>query len=84
MIAVSCNPGEEQISRRADSINDTFLSVDTHCDTPMRFFRGGFDPGVRNERGCVDFPRMKEGRLDAEFFAIFIWNTPIPSPHSIR
>lgn len=42
----------------------------------MRFFRGGFDPGVRNDRGCVDFPRMKEGRLDAEFFAIFIGQGP--------
>jgi hypothetical protein len=42
----------------------------------MRFFRRGFDPGVRNERGCVDFPRMKEGRLDAEFFAIFLGQGP--------
>ena len=76
LFAVSCKPGEEQISRRADRFHDSFLSVDTHCDTPMRFFRGGFDPGVRNERGCVDFPRMKEGRLDAEFFAIFIGQGP--------
>ena len=76
LFAVSCNPGEEQISRRAERFHDSFLSVDTHCDTPMRFFRGGFDPGVRNERGCVDFPRMKEGRLDAEFFAIFIGQGP--------
>lgn len=76
LFAVSCKLGEEQISRRADRFHDSFLSVDTHCDTPMRFFRGGFDPGVRNERGCVDFPRMKEGRLDAEFFAIFIGQGP--------
>ena len=76
LFAVSCKPGEEQISRRAERFHDSFLSVDTHCDTPMRFFRGGFDPGVRNERGCVDFPRMKEGRLDAEFFAIFIGQGP--------
>lgn len=76
LFAVSCKPGEEQISRKADRIHDAILSVDTHCDTPMRFFRGGFDPGVRNENGCVDFPRMKEGRLDAEFFAIFIGQGP--------
>lgn len=76
LLSVSCKPGEEQISRRADRIHDAILSVDTHCDTPMRFFRGGFDPGVRNDKGCVDFPRMKEGRLDAEFFAIFIGQGP--------
>ena len=76
LFAVSCKPNEEQISRKAERIHDDILSVDTHCDTPMRFFRGGFDPGVRNDRGCVDFPRMKEGRLDAEFFAIFIGQGP--------
>jgi len=38
--------------------------------------RGGFDPGIRNDNGCVDFPRMKEGGLDAEFFAIFIAQGP--------
>lgn len=76
MMAFSCKPGEEQISRKAERIHDEIVSFDTHCDTPMRFARGGFDPGVRNERGCVDFPRMKEGRLDAEFFAIFIGQGP--------
>jgi len=76
LFAVSCKPGEEQISRKAERMHDDILSVDTHCDTPMRYFRGGFDPGVRNDKGCVDFPRMKEGRLDAEFFAIFIGQGP--------
>ncbi len=77
LFVVSCAPGEEKISRKAERMHDGFLSIDTHCDTPMRFFRrGGFDPGVRNEQGCVDFPRMKEGRLDAEFFAIFIGQGP--------
>jgi len=58
-------------------MHDDFLSIDTHSDTPMRFFRGGgFDPGVRSDKGCVDFPRMKEGRLDAEFFAIFLGQGP--------
>ncbi len=76
MIAFSCKPTEDQISRKASRIHDEIVSVDTHCDTPMRFSRGGFDPGIRNERGCVDFPKMKEGRLDAEFFAIFIGQGP--------
>jgi len=77
LLAVSCAPGEEKINRKAERMHDDILSIDTHCDTPMRFFRsGGFDPGVRNDLGSVDFPRMKEGRLDAEFFAIFIGQGP--------
>jgi membrane dipeptidase len=77
LLGVSCTSSEEKISRKAERMHDDFLSIDTHCDTPMRFFRrGGFDPGVRNDNGCVDFPRMKEGRLDAEFFAIFLGQGP--------
>ncbi len=75
-VATGCTSGEEKISRKADKLHDDILSVDTHCDTPMRLYRGGFDLGVRNEKGSVDFPRMKEGGLDAEFFAIFIGQGP--------
>ncbi len=76
LIAVSCQMSEEQISRKAERIHDDILSVDTHCDTPMRLLRTGFNPGVRNDNGNLDFPRMKEGRLDAEFFAIFLGQGP--------
>jgi len=75
-IAAGCTSGEEKISRKADKLHKDFLSVDTHCDTPMRLYRSGFDLGVRNEKGTIDFPRMKEGGLDAEFFAIFIGQGP--------
>lgn len=77
LLGVSCTASEDKINRMTERMHDSFLSIDTHSDTPMRFFRGGgFDPGIRNDRGCVDFPRMKEGRLDAEFFAIFLGQGP--------
>lgn len=72
----SCGDEESKILKRADRIHEAVLTVDTHCDTPMRLTRGGFDLGVRNDDGCVDFPRMKEGGLDAEFFAVFIGQGP--------
>ncbi len=75
-VAAACASSDDKISRKADKLHSTMLSVDTHCDTPMRIYRGGFDLGVRNEKGCVDFPRMKEGGLDAEFFAIFLGQGP--------
>ncbi len=76
LAAAGCVSSEEKISRKADKMHQSMLSVDTHCDTPMRLYRGGFDLGVRNDKGCIDFPRMKEGGLDAEFFAIFIGQGP--------
>ena len=75
-LTAGCLSEEEKIDHRADKLHLNMLTVDTHCDTPMRLTRTGFDLGIRNDNGCVDFPRMKEGGLDAEFFAIFIGQGP--------
>lgn len=67
-----CHSNEEQLIKKADRIHSSILTVDTHCDTPMSFEEPDFDLGVRHDEGCVDFPRMREGGLHAEFFAVFI------------
>lgn len=71
-----CVPREEQLKRKADKIHLSILTVDTHCDTPMDIYSSDLDLGVRHSEGCVDFPRMKEGGLDAEFFAVFTGQGP--------
>ena len=76
LLVTGCGTEEEKLIRRADRIHSSILTVDTHCDTPMSFSDPDFDLGVRNEEGCVDFPRMEEGGLDAEFFAVFIGQGP--------
>ena len=76
MLLTGCNSSEEQLIRRADKIHASILTVDTHCDTPMEFSDPGFDLGVRHDEGCVDFPRMIEGGLYAEFFAVFTGQGP--------
>ncbi len=48
------------------------ITVDTHADTPTEFLEHPFDLGVLNTRGHFDYPRMKEGGLDAEFFAAYV------------
>lgn len=60
----------------AEIIHEKILTVDTHCDTPMDMARSDFDLGERHTEGCVDFPRMLEGGLDAEFFAVFTSQGP--------
>ncbi|MBI5008091.1 MAG: membrane dipeptidase [Bacteroidia bacterium] len=76
LIISSCGTSEEQLARRADKIHQSILTVDTHCDTPMDFRDPEFDMGVRHDDGCVDFPRMKEGGLHSEFFAVFTGQGP--------
>ena len=67
---------EEEIIARALKIHDKVLTVDTHADTPLRMIEPGFDLAERHdplETGSkVDYPRMKEGGLDAIFFAAFV------------
>lgn len=63
---------EEEVRR----IHEKALTVDTHCDTPMSMVRTGFDIGIRQTTGKVDLVRMKEGGLDAMFFAAFVSQKP--------
>jgi membrane dipeptidase len=71
-----CKKNDRQLIRLAENIHKKTLTVDTHCDTPMDMARSDFDLGVRHTEGCVDFPRMIEGGLDAEFFAVFTSQGP--------
>ncbi len=76
ILLTGCGNSEEQIIKRADNIHKNFLTVDTHCDTPLEIIKDGFDLGEKHDRGCVDFPRMAEGGLDAEFLAAYIGQGP--------
>ncbi|MFC2118225.1 membrane dipeptidase [Bacteroidota bacterium] len=73
---VSCQGAmtEEEIIAKAAKIHEKVFTIDTHCDTPMKL--GNYDMGVKHDSrqggGKIDYPRMKEGGLDAEFFAVFI------------
>ncbi len=71
VLITGCKSYDERLNTQAGKIHEKILAVDTHCDTPMDMVRSGFDLGIRHDDGCVDFPRMKEGGLSAEFFAVF-------------
>ena len=64
--------------RKAQRIHEKCLTIDTHCDTPMKMIKPGFN--VRDEhtipQSRVDLPRMKKGGLDAMFFAAFTGQKP--------
>ncbi len=71
-----CSNSEDHLIKRADKIHQSILTVDSHCDTPMEFIRSDFDLGEKHINGCVDFPRMAEGGLHSEFFAVFLAQGP--------
>ncbi|MEG0891387.1 MAG: dipeptidase [Bacteroidales bacterium] len=57
--------------------------IDSHCDTPLALING-INPGTRNKTGHVDFIRMKEGGVDASFFAIYTSNKLMPDEATRR
>jgi membrane dipeptidase len=76
---------------RAARVHKTAIVVDTHIDTTQMLGREGWDFMVPhgNERGRggdgshVDFPRMREGGLDAAFFSIFMPGT-VTGPEAVK
>jgi len=60
------------ISEKARRLHFSSIVIDTHTDTTQRFIDGDFDLAPRNEKGSVDIPRMKEGGVDAIFFAVWM------------
>ena len=48
------------------------LVVDTHVDTPQTMTDADFDVLLQNDTGHLDVPRMRDGGLDAAFFAIWV------------
>jgi len=70
-LLTSCAPKDPR------ELHDKVLTVDTHADTPSRMLREDWDIGERHEPGQrrgtkIDLPRMAEGGLDAEFFAVYV------------
>jgi len=71
-----CNNQPKSIEEIAAEIHQKVLTVDTHTDTPWSLLKGDFDLSERHDfkddRSRVDFPRMKEGGMDAVFMASFV------------
>ena len=48
------------------------IGIDTHIDTPQRVLIEGADLSKRLKDGQVDLPRLKEGGMNAPFFALWV------------
>ncbi|MCU0284883.1 MAG: dipeptidase [Acidobacteria bacterium] len=77
VIFTSCLIAEEKIDaqlwEKAIKIHQEAVVIDTHCDTPMLMLDRGLDIGQKSNND-LDLIRMKEGGLDAVFFAAFVGN----------
>lgn len=60
--------------KKAMQIHQEAIVIDTHCDTPMAVFESQINLGKKTDKTDVDFIKMKEGGVDAMFFAVFVGN----------
>ena len=56
------------------------LVIDTHSDTIIRLLDEDFDMGARSDSGHMDLPRLREGGVDAQVFAV--WTSPKIGPEA--
>jgi membrane dipeptidase len=77
----------ETPAARAARIHNAAIVVDTHIDTTMMLGRDGWDFMVRHQpepgENHVDFPRLREGGLDAAFFSIYMPGT-VTGPEAVK
>lgn len=67
---------DEQYMQKAEEIHRKYLTIDTHNDTAMYLNHPDSDDWSV-DKGQVSFPKMKEGGLDAAFFAIYLDQGPL-------
>lgn len=71
----------------ARALHDEICVIDLHADTPKLMDKLGYDLAERHERpmprvanilGHVDLPRLREGGVAAQFFALWTWPHYVP------
>lgn len=80
-------PADDPIAKKAHRIHQRVLTLDTHANAPIMMQKPGFDVGVKHDTqrdgSQIDFPRMKEGGMDAMFFAVYTSQGPrTPEGHA--
>ncbi len=69
-VMISSCASEPTLMERAEALQRSIVTLDTHVDTPMSLLNPNFDV-TKWGTGCVDFPKMKAGALGAECFAVY-------------
>ncbi|HKX27104.1 MAG TPA: dipeptidase [Blastocatellia bacterium] len=72
--SIQTSGDDAKLRERANKLHRGAIVIDTHNDITSPMTDDGFDLGARDTSGKnqTDLPRMKEGGLSAEFFAIYV------------
>src|SRR5215468_3811241 len=78
--AVAAESQALKISPEARAIHNSAIIVDTHADTTQRLLDENFDLATVTpvSDGHVDFQKIRDGNLAAEFFSIWVDPERVP------
>lgn len=62
----------DTLRQRAETLAQEELIIDTHVDIPYRLFEEMEDISVATDGGDFDYPRAKQGGLNAPFMSIYV------------
>ncbi len=71
LLPALCQSQKKVTDEEVRRVHRSAIVIDTHSDTTSRTVTG-FDIGKRSDTGHMDIPRMREGGLGAQFFAVFV------------
>jgi membrane dipeptidase len=89
LLGCRASPPEEAVAEEEAEpispalLHDRALVIDAHADTPLRLMKGE-DICQRSDSGHLDFPRMREGGVKAQFFSIFVYPQAVPESNFAR
>ncbi len=63
---------DEEVRTRANKLAQKLIIIDTHQDTPYRLQKKMQDISKRTKTGDFDYPRARQGGLDALFMAVYV------------
>ncbi|HXG00236.1 MAG TPA: dipeptidase [Bacteroidota bacterium] len=63
---------DPRLQQRAEQLAHEILIIDTHIDVPYRLQEKMEDISVRTTSGDFDYPRARQGGLDAAFMSIYV------------
>lgn len=70
-VVASCSP-TQKYDQRAQDLAEQYIIVDGHIDVPYRLNDNWEDISQSAPGGDFDYPRAKEGGLDAPFMSIYV------------
>ena len=84
LVLGGCMAGSNRFSERAKTLADSLLIIDGHIDVPYRMTRYVEDISSATIGGDFDYPRARQGGLNAPFMSIYIPAARQDEPESAR